>query len=186
MSHRILTIAAGVAVAATAPAFASAPSAPLRLAAAPAAGAKPAQQHPATRADIVKQAAASFQKVDTNHDGALTKAEIDAAQAQAQQRGAATIQQRMTQEFTKLDTDHNGQLTLAEFRAAAPSVRPADGSASATAMQRLDANKDGKISADEYRAPILATFDRIDTNHDGTLSADERAKAQAARAASKN
>ena len=54
--------------------------------AAPAPGAKPAQQHPATRADVVKQSEASFQKVDTNHDGALSKAEIDAAQGRAQQQ----------------------------------------------------------------------------------------------------
>jgi Ca2+-binding EF-hand superfamily protein len=135
---------------------------------------------------MVKQAEANFQKVDTNNDRALTKPEIDAAQGRAQQQAAANIQQRLNQEFTKLDTDRNGQLSLAEFRAAAPAVRPADGSASATAMQRLDANKDGKISVDEYRAPILAGFDRIDTNKDGTISADERARAQAARTAAKN
>lgn len=135
---------------------------------------------------MVKQAEANFQKVDTNNDRALSKAEIDAAQVRAQQQAAANIQQRLNQEFTKLDTDRNGQLSLAEFRAAAPAVRPADGNASATAMQRLDANKDGKISVDEYRAPILAGFDRIDTNKDGTISADERARAQAARTAAKN
>ena len=44
---------------------------------------------------------------------------------------------------------------------------------------RLDANKDGKVSADEYRAPQLAAFDRIDTNKDGTLSQTERQAAQA-------
>jgi Ca2+-binding EF-hand superfamily protein len=134
---------------------------------------------------MVKQAEANFLKVDTNNDRALSKSEIDAAQVRAQQQATVNIQQRLNQEFTKLDTDRNGQLSPAEFRAAAPAVRPADSSASATAMLRLDANKDGKISIDEYRAPILAGFDRIDTNKDGTISADERARAQAARTASK-
>jgi Ca2+-binding EF-hand superfamily protein len=188
VSHPFLSIAALVAVSATAPAFASAPStaAPQRLASAQAPGAaKPAQQRPATRADMVKQAEANFLKVDTNNDRALSKSEIDAAQVRAQQQATVNIQQRLNQEFTKLDTDRNGQLSLAEFRAAAPAVRPADSAASATAMLRLDANKDGKISVEEYRAPILAGFDRIDTNKDGTISADERARAQAARTASK-
>jgi Ca2+-binding EF-hand superfamily protein len=157
----------------------------MRLASAQAPGAKPAQQRPATRADMLKQADATFSKVDTNNDRTLSKAEIDAAQARTQQQAAGNIQQRLSQEFTKLDTDRNGQLSLAEFRAAAPAVRPVGG-ASATAMQRLDANKDGKISVEEYRAPMIAGFDRIDANRDGTLSPDERAKAQAARTASKN
>ena len=134
---------------------------------------------------MIKSAAANFDKVDTNHDGNLSAAEIDAAQVHAQEQAGANIAQRMTQEFTKLDTDKSGQLSLAEFRAAAPTVRAPSTKASATAMQRLDTNKDGKISVEEYRAPILAGFDRLDTNHDGTLSADERAKAQAARTAKK-
>jgi len=130
---------------------------------------------------MIKSAGANFDKVDTNHDGNLSAAEIDAAQAHAQVQAGANIAQRMTQEFNKLDTDKNGQLSLAEFRAAAPAVRPPSTKASATAMQRLDTNKDGKISIEEYRAPILASFDKFDTNHDGTLSATERQAAQAGR-----
>ena len=185
MSHRFQFIAAVVAVCATAPAIAAAPAAPapLRLAAAQAPGAKPAQQRPANRADVVKQAEASFHMVDTNNDRSLTKPEIDAAQARSQQQAAANIQQRLSQEFTKLDTDRNGQLSLAEFRAAAPIPR-AGANASATAMQRLDANKDGKITVEEYRAPMLAGFDRVDTNKDGTISEAE-GKAAAARTASR-
>jgi Ca2+-binding EF-hand superfamily protein len=169
------------------PAAAAAPSAtaPLHLAAAQAQNTKPMARAPTTRAEIIKTAEANFQKVDLNNDRSLSKAEIDAAQARAQQQAAANIAQRMTQEFTKLDTDRNGQLSLAEFRAAAPAVRPANASASKSALERLDANKDGKITVEEYRAPILAGFDRVDTNKDGTITADERARAAAARTANK-
>ncbi len=44
-------------------------------------------------------------------------------------------------------------------------------------MARLDTNKDGKVSAAEFRAPVLAAFDRADTNKDGTISAEEQRRA---------
>ncbi len=36
-------------------------------------------------------------------------------------------------------------------------------------LQRMDANKDGKISRSEAQGRILENFDRIDTNKDGYL-----------------
>ena len=43
------------------------------------------------------------------------------------------------------------------------------------AFSTLDANKDGKISADEARADpdLFASFDMLDVNHDGYLSPQE-------------
>ena len=43
----------------------------------------------------------------------------------------------------------------------------------------IDANKDGKISLQEYEAGPLGDFDKIDTNHDGTVSAAEIQAAKA-------
>ena len=40
-------------------------------------------------------------------------------------------------------------------------------------MQKLDTNHDGKISADEFRAPQLATFAKLDSNGDGVVSPAE-------------
>ena len=51
----------------------------------------------------------------------------------------------------------------------------------AALLSQLDKNKDGKVSVDEYRAPILSRFDAVDTNHDGTISPTERQAAQAKR-----
>jgi hypothetical protein len=42
----------------------------------------------------------------------------------------------------------------------------------------MDTNKDGKISAAEYRAQPLANFDKADANHDGVLTAQELAAAR--------
>ena len=184
VSHPFVSIGAVLALSAAAPAFAAAPAtaAPkMTLAQAPA---KPAARS-ATRADLLKSADANFKKVDLNGDGTLNKAEIDAAQVRMQQAASANIGARIQSEFNKLDTDRNGQLSLAEFRAAAPAPK-APGSAAAAAMQTLDVNKDGKISAEEYRAPMLTAFNAVDSNKDGTISAQERAQAQSRRSAQRS
>ncbi len=43
-----------------------------------------------------------------------------------------------------------------------------------------DANKDGAISKEEFRAAALARFDKIDTDRDGTISKAERKSAKQA------
>jgi Ca2+-binding EF-hand superfamily protein len=131
----------------------------------------------ALRTDVQKNVDANFARLDTDSNGQLTKAEVDAAQARTRQQAAAAIATRLEQEFAKIDTNKDGRLTLAEFKAAAPSPRMAD---SDTALQRLDANRDGKITAEEFRAPILARFDQVDTNRDGRVTAEERAKVRPA------
>ena len=40
-------------------------------------------------------------------------------------------------------------------------------------MKMLDENGDGKVSFDEFVAPMKKHFDRMDANHDGVLEADE-------------
>ena len=48
-------------------------------------------------------------------------------------------------------------------------------------IQQFDSNKDGKVTAAEYRAPTLAQFDRFDRNKDGVISASEQPAAAAPR-----
>jgi Ca2+-binding EF-hand superfamily protein len=106
--------------------------------------------------------------------------EVSAAQQKEVQQARAAEQQRLDAEFTKLDTNHDGQLSKAEFMAAAPPVQ-----ARATAQQivaQVDANKDGKVSLQEYESGPMASFNRLDANHDGTVTPQE---IQAARSAKK-
>jgi Ca2+-binding EF-hand superfamily protein len=145
--------------------------------------------------------------MDSNKDGSLTRAEVEASRANFINLTKAVITKEMQQEFTASDTDKNGKVTLAELTAAAPAARKAsagqaferldankDKGISLTEltaaapnlklggtdqfMQRFDADKDGKVTAAEYPKAALAAFDLADTNKDGTLSAQEK---QAAR-----
>ena len=70
--------------------------------------------------------------------------------------------------------EDNGQLSKDEFRSVAA---PRMAQMSASALQQLDKNKDGKVSPAEFNGPALAAFDRVDTNKDGTISPEERQKA---------
>jgi Ca2+-binding EF-hand superfamily protein len=169
-----LSLTAAIAVGIAAPAFATAAPAP-----APKPAAQGAQVAP-TRAAIIKNMDSTFKQLDTNGDGSLSQAEIAAAEAKTQQQRVGVLRSRMDAEFTKLDTNKDGQLSKAEFMAAAPQ-KPAAAPNGANLLGQLDKNKDGKVTPDEYRAPILSRFDRADTNHDGTLSATERQAAQASK-----
>ena len=136
-----------------------------------------AQPQPRTRAQVTQGLDARFKALDSNHDGSVTKAEMESAETRARQEAEARFAKRAEEGFTKLDTDKNGQLSLAEFKASIPPVQTR---AAGTVLQRLDTNKDGKVSAQEFGAPTLAVFDRFDTNKDGTISDAERNARRAA------
>ena len=160
-------VAAGV-LFASAPALATAAQAP-----APGKPAASAAQTAPNRAALQRTLDANFKSIDTNGDGTLNAAELQAAEGKVQQQRIQALRGRVESEFTKLDTNKDGQLNKAEFMAAAPakSATPPNG---ANVVAQLDKNKDGKVAPDEYRAPILARFDKLDANKDGTISAAER------------
>ena len=129
---------------------------------------------PITRASFIAQLNSAFAANDTNHDGYLGVAEIQAAQARELAKVQAAARARLEAEFRQLDTNHDGQLSLREFEAIATvhsNVTPQ------RIVQQLDTNHDGKISAEEFRAPRLQQFDKADTNHDGIVSPAEAAAA---------
>jgi Ca2+-binding EF-hand superfamily protein len=103
-----------------------------------------------------------FERIDADHDGVLTRAEVQAA------RG------RM---FDRLDADHDGVLTAAEFAAARERVQQrAAARFSRLAgtpdgrLEQLDRNRDGRVSRDEYVA-ATSWFDRLDTTGRGVTQA---------------
>ena len=168
-----LPLAAVIALGIAGPALATAAAQP-----APGKPAPKAAPAAPNRASLQKNLDANFKAIDTNGDGTLSAAELQAAEGKVQQQRLGAMRGKVEGEFNKLDTNKDGQLSKAEFMAVAPAkaATPPNG---ANLLGQLDKNKDGKVTPDEYRAPILARFDKLDTNHDGTISPAERQTAQA-------
>ena len=99
--------------------------------------------------------AAMLENFDSNGDGELTQAEIDAVRADR---------------FASFDTDGNGQLTLDEYEALwldAMRERMVD------RFQRLDNDGDAIVTTGEFVEPFAAVVSRMDRNDDGVLNADD-------------
>ncbi len=96
-----------------------------------------------------------LQALDTNGDGQLSAAEIEAAPAS----------------LLTLDKNHDGQVTPEEYN---PKLEDKSaGDEMVTRMIVFDRNGDGVLSKDEVPARMLAMFDRGDTDHDGKLTPSE-------------
>lgn len=122
---------------------------------------------PIPRATFLANMNADFSKMDTNRDGKIVKAEIEASQ---QAKAMQEILERNRATFDQLDSDHNGQLSPAEFAQFHAAPPPPNGT---PMLQHFDTNKDGAITQVEFRAGTLANFDRLDTDKDGIVSAAE-------------
>ncbi|MDJ0821912.1 MAG: calcium-binding protein [Paracoccaceae bacterium] len=102
-----------------------------------------------------------FENVDTDQDGLITSAEIEAA------RDAR---------FAEMDSNGDGFVTAEEIAAFADARR---GKRAERMIERLDANEDGKLSAEEMAARGPGRMlERLDANGDGALSKDELAEAR--------
>ena len=152
-----------------------------------------------TRADVESRVAAQFQRVDANRDGFVTQAEAEAARnafrAQAQQRRG----ERRDALFARLDVDRNGVISREEFNAPRQRAEAGErgerrmargdrqgqrfagrgmrgrmgGGFGPEAFQRLDADRDGRISLAEATRARLERFDRVDQNDDGRITREE-------------
>ena len=169
---------AGAALAALAPIPALAQPAPPPP---PAAVAPPAPPPPMRRADVEQQLRDQFTRLDANHDGTLSREEAaaDAGQRRGGPGGAGGPGRGTDAFFDRLDTNHDNMLSREEFVAMRTMFRGGGGGGGFMALNgdwfdRVDANKDGKVTLDEMRTVVLGLFDRADANHDGIVTADER------------
>src|SRR5437016_2200446 len=126
---------------------------------------------------LVQGSADNFIKpFDKNNDGYLTKDELPP---------------RLAAMFDKLDKNGDGRLDKQEVAEMLKVLRKRLGTAAESAaknqganqpdaerivkmwLERMDTNKDGKISKDEAQGPLAKGFQRLDTNKDGYLDKTE-------------
>lgn len=114
------------------------------------------------------QPAASQQKgqqIDANGDGAISMEEVAAMQADR---------------FKKLDLDGNGEVTADELTEHTLTVqRKRIARMAEMQVNRLDSNKDGVVSEEEFTASAEEGFARRDANDDGELTREEMRGGQA-------
>jgi Ca2+-binding EF-hand superfamily protein len=107
-----------------------------------------------------------FDRVDTNHDGEVSYAEFAAARAGFDQARKTRMAERGAR--SGRDGARRGEHRMAVNRFGHGFVGHRG------ALARVaDADKDGAVSKAEFQARILQRFDRLDANHDGTVTADE-------------
>ncbi|MGC6330485.1 EF-hand domain-containing protein [Rhizorhabdus sp. FW153] len=152
---------------------------------------------PKTRAEAQTRVTEMFKRLDTNGDGFVTKAEMDASRAKMREAFAERRDERRGEKFAKLDKDGSGSVSKDEFLAPPPPPPPGEGDGPRGRhkgmkrhhggmmmggggfwFDRADANKDGKVSLAEAQSSALAMFDKVDSNRDGTISPDEQRAAR--------
>lgn len=154
-----------------------------------------------TRADVQSRTAAMFARTDANRDGFVSRNEAEAGRAAMRaQRPGRRAGGGGGDHFGELDRDGNGLISRAEFDAhhAAGNGDRAERRAerqqrraecmqncatqglriSARAFDRLDTDRDNRLSLTEAQARPLARFAAADTNRDGSLTRDERRAAR--------
>ena len=125
------------------------------------------QPEPIARANFILTMDAEFKKMDADKNGSLTRTEIEGFQ---RAMSVLAAQQRNVALFQALDKDQNGQLSSVEF-GGLPMNMPQPNAAQDLAQ--VDGNRDGRATLIEYRAGKLVNFDRIDADKDGVVSAAE-------------
>ncbi|MGH6706869.1 MAG: EF-hand domain-containing protein [Sphingomicrobium sp.] len=128
---------------------------------------------PVTRIELSDRLEADYADLDADKDGKVDAAEINARLKKGAEADLELIKKERDAAFAKFDTDGNGAISRAEFdaRAKLPTIKEPDAK---PFLDRFDANKDGGISKDEFRAPTMTNFEKLDKNKDGTLSAAEQ------------
>lgn len=117
-----------------------------------------------------------FDRIDTDHNGSISRAEFDAFHAKMPggdhmaMGGPDSDGADVTRSETT-DAQGNRRVRVMMIRH--------DGG---RMLMMADANHDGKVSQQEAVSAALARFDKADANHDGTVTPEERAAAMKAMA----
>lgn len=124
------------------------------------AGSAMADQHRGHGMKKGAHGAMMLDRLDTNKDGSIDRAEMDAAHME---------------HFSNMDADGDGVVSQAEMRAFHERKREeARAKREARMFKSLDSNGDGVLSEDEINARRQAMFEKLDKDGDGVITAEER------------
>src|SRR5262249_42065827 len=127
-----------------------------------------------------QDAAELFGKLDANKDGYITPDEVQESQKALYERLLRNADKDGDKRLSKeefqagLKPDDTPRQPLAGGQPFGGGPQAAKGDPRAF-FDRLDANKDGKLSRDELPEQLRANFDRLDANTDGSISPEELA-----------
>lgn len=124
-----------------------------------------------------KERAALFDKLDTNHDGVISRQEFMAARPKVHERRAIVMREDTGPEsrsMAPMSLDRTDDMPMRELHRRAMRMH---GGFAAHLFAMADINRDGKVSLKEAEAAALAHFDQMDLNHDGKITPDERRQA---------
>ena len=107
-----------------------------------------------------------FDRLDTDGDGEISAAEVDAAEAKRAEKKSERDAKR-AERFAEADADGNGSVSREEMKAYRDAKR---------AERNPDKNNDGVVDRSEFLDQAEKRFDKQDANGDGVLSDDERRK----------
>ena len=110
------------------------------------------------------RSAGHFSKADTNGDGKLSRAEV------------AKAMPHLAGKFDGIDTNKDGQLSRGELSAWKKARRGERQAKAAERFKHADTDGDGAISraeAEKHAPRLVKKFDRIDSDKDGKLTQDE-------------
>jgi hypothetical protein len=110
-------------------------------------------------------ASSRFKAMDTNSDGQISDDEFDAS---------------TDRKFVMMDSNHDGRVTVVEmdaYKALTHKQKAAKGwdtrYSSADQIKKMDANRDGSVTEDEFEDAAEAKFDAMDTDDNDRLSKSE-------------
>jgi Ca2+-binding EF-hand superfamily protein len=115
--------------------------------------------------------AAMFDKLDTNHDGVISRQEYMAAQPRVRERQVFI----MRDGSAPGGPGQPGMARMIEMHGHGAGMHM--GGFGGHLFEMADTNHDGRVSLQEAEAAALAHFDKADLNHDGKITPDEREQA---------
>jgi len=131
--------------------------------------------------DPAKVAEHILKIADKNEDGKLTKDEYDEKHKPYFEKNDANgdgkvCKVELTKAIAALQAKHRGGPPRRPAPKRPAPKQPSPAEAFVARVMNLDGNKDGKLNADEFPAPLRQHFGRVDTNNDGYVCKEELTK----------